>query len=62
MSVGAPIPSGKFQRTAAGVEVPLTWPATWRTKELIVAQLKIVLAFDAGVLNARIDRIALYPR
>ncbi len=62
VSVGAPIPSGKFLRTAVGVLVPLAWPAAWRTKEVIVAQLKIVLAFDAGVSNARIDRIALYPR
>jgi hypothetical protein len=59
--VGAPIPSVKFGSTAVGLLVPLDWPAALRAKGAIVTELKIVLAFDAGVANARVERIALYP-
>jgi hypothetical protein len=59
--LGTPVPAANFRRNAAGVLIPLAWPAAWRTKGAIAAELKIVLAFDDGVAHARIDRIALYP-
>jgi hypothetical protein len=61
IAIGAPIPRVKFLKSVAGVLVPMSWPAAWRAKGAIMAELKIVLAFDAGVTRARIDRIALYP-
>jgi hypothetical protein len=62
VAVGAPIPAARFQHVDAGVRVPLLWPEAWRAKGTIVVELKIVLAFDNGVTNARLDRVALYPR
>ncbi len=59
--IGAPIAADEFRQTAAGAQVRLAWPAAWRAKETIVTELKIVLAFDARVTAARLDRIALYP-
>jgi hypothetical protein len=62
VAIGAPIPAARFQHVDAGVRVPLAWPSALRAKGTIVAELKIVLAFDNGVTNARLDRAALYPR
>ena len=57
--IGAPIAAAKFRTTAAGIQVPLAWPHAWSARNLIVAELKIVLAFDSGVTSTRLDRIAL---
>ena len=62
VAIGAPIPAARFQHVDAGVRVPLAWPSALRAKGTIVAELKIVLAFNTGVTNARLDRVALYPR
>jgi len=62
MAIGAPIPATRFQHVDAGVQVPLAWPGALRAKGTIVAELKIVLAFDSGVSSARLERVALYPR
>jgi hypothetical protein len=61
ISLGPPVAAARFGRTAAGVRIPLTWPQAWRRNRVIAAELKIVMAFDAGVAAARLDRIALYP-
>ena len=60
VAVGAPIPTSRFQHVSAGIEVPLAWPHAFRAKGTIVAELKIVLAFNPGEMSARLDRIALY--
>jgi hypothetical protein len=57
--IGAPIAAAKFRTTAAGIQVPLAWPHAWAARNLIVTELKIVLAFDSGVTSTRLDRIAL---
>ena len=57
--IGAPIAAAKFRTTAAGIQVPLAWPHAWSARNLIVTELKIVLAFDSGVTSTRLDRIAL---
>jgi hypothetical protein len=44
------------------VQIPLAWPPAWRSNRTIVAEMKIVMAFDAEIAAARLDRIALYPR
>ena len=62
VAIGAPIPAARFQHVDAGVQVPLAWPGALRANGTIVAELKIVLAFDNGVRSARLERIALYPR
>jgi hypothetical protein len=62
VAIGAPIPAARFQYVDAGVQVPLAWPGALRAKGTIVAELKIVLAFDRGVGSARLERVALYPR
>jgi hypothetical protein len=49
-------------RTAPGLAVPLAWPAEWRARETIAESIKVVLKFRTGTGQARIDRIALYPR
>ena len=61
VAIGAPIPAARFQHVDAGVQVPLAWPGALRAKGTIVAELKIVLAFDRGVSSARLERVALYP-
>jgi hypothetical protein len=62
ISLGEPVAAARFGHSAAGVRIPLTWPQAWRRNRAIAAELKIVMAFDAGVAVARLDRIALYPR
>ncbi|MGH9549563.1 MAG: hypothetical protein ACRD3W_09315, partial [Terriglobales bacterium] len=59
-AIGTPIASDRLSRSAAGLQVPLAWPGAWKAGA-IVTELKIVLAFDPAVSNARLDRIALYP-
>lgn len=49
-------------RTAPGLAVPLAWPAEWRARDAIAESFKVVLKFRAGIEQARVDRIALYPR
>jgi hypothetical protein len=49
-------------RTAPGLAVPLAWPADWRARATIAESFKVVMTFRAGTTQARIDRIALYPR
>jgi len=49
-------------RSAPGLAVPLAWPAQWRARDAIAESFKVVLKFRAGTMQARIDRIALYPR
>lgn len=39
----------------------MAWPQALRAKNTIVAELKIVLAFNPRVKGARLDRVALYP-
>ncbi len=60
-ALGPPVAAARFARTPAGVQIPLAWPATWRRNQAIGAELKIVMAFDAGVGSARMDRVAMYP-
>ena len=62
VAVGAPIPSTRFRHSAAGIAVPLAWPAAWKAKSAIAAELKVVLAFDSGAQRVRLDRIGLYPQ
>jgi len=61
VALGAPVAASRFQFSAAGVGVPLLWPAPLRAKNTIVSEMKIVLAFNPGVRSARLDRVALYP-
>ena len=61
VAIGAPIPQSGFQRVDGGVRVPMIWPRALRAKNTIVAELKIVLAFNPGGKSARLDRVALYP-
>ena len=61
VAIGAPIPQSGFQHVGVGVKVPMTWPPALRAKNTIVAELKIVLAFNPGGKSARLDRLALYP-
>lgn len=59
------VPETKAQaltRTPPGLAVPLAWPAAWRARGAIAESLKVVLRFREGVEQARIERIALYPR
>jgi hypothetical protein len=49
-------------RTAPGLAAPLAWPGEWRARDTIAESMKVVLKFRAGTGQARIDRIALYPR
>jgi hypothetical protein len=49
-------------RTAPGLAVPLAWPPPWRAGNTIAESFKVVMTFRAGTTQARIDRIALYPR
>ena len=62
VAIGAPIPAARFQHVDAGVWVPLAWPSALRAKGGIVAELKIVLAFDHDIGSPRLERVALYPR
>ena len=62
VAVGAPVAGSRFQRSDAGISVPLAWPPSFRTKNTIVSELKIVIAFNPGTKSARLDRLALYPR
>jgi hypothetical protein len=55
ISLGEPVAAARFGQTAAGVRIPLTWPPAWRRNGAIAAELKIVMAFDFGVANARLD-------
>jgi hypothetical protein len=41
---------------------PPTTPSPSLTVEAIVAELKIVLAFDHGGGSPRLERVALFPR
>ena len=61
ISLGEPVAAVRFAYTPAGVRIPLAWPSAWRRNGTIAAELKIVMAFDAGVATARLDHIALYP-
>ena len=61
-ALGPPIAAARFARSSAGIEIPLTWPAAWRQRGAILAELKIVMAFSSGVTSARVDHIAFYPR
>jgi hypothetical protein len=61
IAVGVPIPASKFQHIDAGILVPLGWPKALRTTDAIVAEMKVVLAFNPGTTSSRLDRIALYP-
>ncbi|MEP6996319.1 MAG: hypothetical protein ABI900_01650 [Betaproteobacteria bacterium] len=61
-ALGKPVPAARFGRSPAGLLVPLIWPAAWRQRQAILAELKIVMAFNAGVTSSRLDRIVLYPR
>jgi hypothetical protein len=61
-ALGAPVDRAEFTRTPAGVRIPLTWLQAWRRNQQIVAEMKIVMAFEPGVAATRLDRIALYPR
>ena len=49
-------------RTAPGLAVPLAWPPQWRAGDTIAESFKLVMTFRAGTGEARVDRIALYPR
>ena len=60
--LGEPVAAARFAYSPAGVQIPLAWPPAWRSNRTIVAELKIVMAFDADIAAARLDRIALYPR
>jgi hypothetical protein len=62
VAVGAPVAASRFQQSEAGIAVPLAWQGSLRTKNTIVSELKIVIAFNPGTTSARLDRIALYPR
>jgi hypothetical protein len=49
-------------RNAAGVQIPLAWPATWRSERAVADRLRIALTFAAGTTSARVERVVLYPR
>jgi len=51
-----------LRREAPGLQVPLRWPAAWRSRGAIAEELKIVMTFRAHTRVATIDRLALYPR
>ena len=59
--IGAPIAAAKFLTTPAGIQVPLAWPHAWSARNVIVTELKIVLAFGSRLTSTRLDRIALHP-
>ena len=50
-----------LRRDAAGILVPLAWPAQWRARGTIADRLRIALTFEAGTSQVRVQRIALYP-
>ena len=52
----------ELRADAAGVTVALSWPEEWRSANTIVEQLNIELDFTPGAGNARLARIAVYPR
>jgi hypothetical protein len=62
VAVGTPVGASRFQLSDAGISVPLSWPQSLRTKNMIVSELKIVIAFNPGTKSVRLDRLALYPR
>ena len=62
VAVGAPVAASRFQHSDAGIGVPLVWPQSLRTKNTIVSELKVVIAFNPGTKSVRLDRLALYPR
>ena len=62
LRLGSRSPPRDSHTAAAGVQIPLAWPPAWRSNRTIVAEMKIVMAFDAEIAAARLDRIALYPR
>jgi len=61
-AIGAPLAGGALPRSAAGVLVPLAWPATWRARGVIAERLKIALTFESGAAGVRLRHLALYPR
>jgi len=52
----------KLARTTPGLAVPLAWPVDWRARDAIAESFKVVMKFRAGIDQARVERIALYPR
>ena len=61
-AVGPPVSGTALHSVNAGIQAPLAWPRSLRGKDVVVAELKIVLAFSPGNNSARLDRLALYPR
>ncbi len=58
----AAVATTALRRGAAGIEVPLAWPADWRAKRIIADRLRIALTMATAEGNVRVQRIALYPR
>ncbi len=62
VDVSGVVSAGKLARSAAGWNVPVTWPARWQAQRAIVQELGIVVTVAAATADARIDRIAIvYP-
>ena len=61
-AISPAVGAGNLRRGAAGVEVPLAWPAGWRAQSVIADRMRIALTFAPGTAQARLRRIALYPR
>ena len=58
----AAVATTALRRGAAGIEVPLAWPADWRAKGIIADRLRIALTSATADAHVRVQRIALYPR
>jgi len=54
--------AAQLARSTPGLAVPLAWPAEWRARDTIAESFKVVMKFRAGIDQARVERIALYPR
>ena len=61
-AITASVAAKDLRRDAAGILVPLAWPAAWRARGTIADRLKIALTFETGTSQVRVQRIALYPR
>ena len=62
IEIAAPVAASALLRDAAGLRVPLAWPAEWRKTGAIADQLRIALTFGEDATGARLHRIGLYPR
>jgi hypothetical protein len=62
LPISEPLAAHRLKADAAGLHVPLAWPAALARQGSIVEQLRIVAEFAPGTSTARVRRVALFPR